>query len=178
MSQVVTGRMVSEAYFDGRRTLPLDRLDNIGGISAALFMAGVKTIVGTLWEVESRCAQYFFSFFYERLRQGDAKLEAFHTAQTSAREYYPEYRDCGQGRRGAVWLTRLFLTHRETAARAERESVVLIAGVTDQKLSLTRFDRLGERTASRASRRISPQPAILYGYWLVDSQAAGTCQSR
>jgi hypothetical protein len=72
-----------------------DRLGNIRGLPAALFMAGARTIIGTLWTVESHCAQYFFSILYERLRAGDSKLDAFAAAQAAAREYYPRYGDWG-----------------------------------------------------------------------------------
>jgi len=72
-----------------------DRLDNVRGLPATLFMAGANTIIGTLWPVESHCARYFYSLFYERLRAGDSKLDAFATAQASAREYYPAYVDWG-----------------------------------------------------------------------------------
>jgi CHAT domain-containing protein len=72
-----------------------DRLGNIRGLPAALFMAGARTIIGTLWTVESHCAQYFFSTLYERLRAGDSKLDAFAAAQAAAREYYPRYGDWG-----------------------------------------------------------------------------------
>ncbi len=72
-----------------------DRLGNIRGLPAALFMAGARTIIGTLWSVESHCAQYFFSILYERLRAGDTKLDAFAAAQAAAREFYPRYGDWG-----------------------------------------------------------------------------------
>jgi CHAT domain-containing protein len=72
-----------------------DRLGNIRGLPATLFMAGARTIIGTLWPVESHCAQYFFSILYERLRGGDSKLDAFVAAQAAARKYYPRYGDWG-----------------------------------------------------------------------------------
>jgi CHAT domain-containing protein len=72
-----------------------DRLGNIRGLPAALFMAGARTIIGTLWSVESHCAQYFFSILYQRLRAGDSKLDAFVAAQAEARKYYPIYGDWG-----------------------------------------------------------------------------------
>jgi CHAT domain-containing protein len=57
-----------------------DRLNNIRGLPATLFLDGAQTIIGTFWEVESHCAQYFFSLLYERLNAGDTKLEAFSNA--------------------------------------------------------------------------------------------------
>jgi hypothetical protein len=72
-----------------------DRLGNIRGLPATLFMAGARTIIGTLWPVESHCAQYFFSMLYQRLRAGDSKLNAFVAAQDAARKYYPLYGDWG-----------------------------------------------------------------------------------
>ena len=44
-----------------------DRSDNLRGIPAALLMAGVKTVVGTLWPVEPTAATCFFGALFREL---------------------------------------------------------------------------------------------------------------
>jgi len=69
--------------------------DNLTGLPASFFLAGVKTIVGTLWPVSSPVAEGFFTEFYEALRRKEGKLQAFARAQRGARARHPEYRDWG-----------------------------------------------------------------------------------
>jgi CHAT domain-containing protein len=68
-----------------------DIADDLRGIPAALLAAGVITIVGTLWQVESACAARFFVLFYQQLHDHNVKLEAFWHAQRQTRLEYPEY---------------------------------------------------------------------------------------
>lgn len=72
-----------------------DEGDNPHGLPATLFLAGARTIIGTLWEAETTCSAHFFAALYEALGNGATKLEAFRTALASTRERHPEYRDWG-----------------------------------------------------------------------------------
>jgi CHAT domain-containing protein len=71
--------------------------DDPRGIPAALFTAGVKTIVGCLWPVHPDPADLFFRTFYERLLSDSdsGRLAAFRAAQIITREHYPAFRDWG-----------------------------------------------------------------------------------
>ena len=69
--------------------------DNLRGIPASLLVAGVSTIIGTLWPVETNTAQTFFISFYSHLQGGVTKGEAFHAAQIDTRTQYHQYRDWG-----------------------------------------------------------------------------------
>src|SRR4029077_15742940 len=51
--------------------------DNLRGIAASFFQAGVSTIIGTLWKSEVGATQEFFSVLYRELKAGRARLEAF-----------------------------------------------------------------------------------------------------
>ncbi|WP_298421120.1 CHAT domain-containing protein [uncultured Kordia sp.] len=73
----------------------VDLASNLYGLPAAFFHAGVKTIVGTLWEVETTAAAFFFTTFYQNLKDSQNKLDAFYTAQKITRISFPEYRDWG-----------------------------------------------------------------------------------
>jgi hypothetical protein len=72
-----------------------DAADNLRGIPAALLIAGVRTIIATLWPVESNTAARFFEIFYTVLKNTNNKLEAFYQAQTQTRQQFPKYRDWG-----------------------------------------------------------------------------------
>jgi hypothetical protein len=72
-----------------------DNADNLRGFPANLFIRGARTIVGTLWEVETEAAVRFFTSFYSRLRDGTSKLDAFGGAQSETRKLHPQYRDWG-----------------------------------------------------------------------------------
>jgi CHAT domain-containing protein len=52
-------------------------MDNLRGLTANLFMAGAKTVVGTLWPIETNAAQIFFVEFYRAISEGRSKLVAF-----------------------------------------------------------------------------------------------------
>ncbi len=72
-----------------------DIADNLRGIPAALLIAGAATIVGTLWDVESRTATHFFTTFYQILKDTSSKKNAFYEAQAVTRRRFPKYRDWG-----------------------------------------------------------------------------------
>jgi hypothetical protein len=72
-----------------------DLADNLRGLPASFLLSGVRTIVGTLWEVETNAAERFFTALYRALHSGSTKLAAFAEAQRQTRETCPEYRDWG-----------------------------------------------------------------------------------
>jgi len=80
-----------------------DIADNLRGIPAALLIAGVRTIVGTLWRVESSASKRFFEVFYTVLKSTGNKLEAFSQAQKQTRKEFPEYRDWGAFQMIGAW---------------------------------------------------------------------------
>jgi hypothetical protein len=80
-----------------------DISDTLRGLCAALFTAGVATIVSTLWAVEDSVASFFFEDFYRALKQGSPKLDAFRTAQTDTRQKFPAYRDWGAFQYSGRW---------------------------------------------------------------------------
>jgi hypothetical protein len=72
-----------------------DEADDLRGLPASFFTAGVATVVGTLWPVETNASAYFFTQFYEATKKGAGRLDAFGNAQRSTRRKYPKYRDWG-----------------------------------------------------------------------------------
>jgi hypothetical protein len=73
-----------------------DRADNLRGIPAALFLAGVRSIVGTLWEARATAAEVFFVALYQQLVTGQATIaQAYRAAQDETRRAFPTYRDWG-----------------------------------------------------------------------------------
>jgi CHAT domain-containing protein len=72
-----------------------DHGDNLRGMPAYLMMAGVASIIGTLWEAGSESCEFFFVTLYEKLYEGEHKLNAFHHAQLETRRHFPDYRDWG-----------------------------------------------------------------------------------
>lgn len=72
-----------------------DRADNLRGISANAMLAGAHAIVGTLWPVHDDVSRLFFSTFYAKLKTSQSRVLAFRTAQLSAMDHYPQYRDWG-----------------------------------------------------------------------------------
>jgi len=72
-----------------------DAADNLRGIPAALLIAGVSTIVGTLWNVETETSTFFFTTFYRLLKEQGSKKSAFRQSQAETRARFPKYRDWG-----------------------------------------------------------------------------------
>lgn len=69
--------------------------DNLRGLPAAFFLAGVQTIVATLWPVSSSAAAAFFPAFYAAVESGASQRDAFAAAQTKTRAACPKFRDWG-----------------------------------------------------------------------------------
>jgi CHAT domain-containing protein len=72
-----------------------DADDNLRGLAANLFLAGVHAVIGTLWPVEDHSAAWFFRTLYAELGTGTAVIDAYRIAQISTREQFPLYRDWG-----------------------------------------------------------------------------------
>lgn len=73
----------------------IDRADNLRGMTASLFSAGVATVIGTLWPVESHASEIFFKALYLQLTAGNSRRDAFYEAQQTTRSFFPQYRDWG-----------------------------------------------------------------------------------
>jgi hypothetical protein len=69
--------------------------DNLRGLPAAFFLAGVRTIVATLWDVSAPAAATFFTTFYAAIAGGASHRDAFGVAQAKTRADNPQYRDWG-----------------------------------------------------------------------------------
>ena len=64
--------------------------DGVYGLQRAFKMAGVETIIMSLWEVDDKATALFMSFFYKALTSGKKKHEAFVSAQNQLREKYSD----------------------------------------------------------------------------------------
>ncbi|ACN13772.1 conserved hypothetical protein [Desulforapulum autotrophicum HRM2] len=81
----------------------IDRADNLRGMITSLFSAGVAAVVGTLWPVESRASEVFFTTFYTQLSNGYNRCDAFYGAQVVTRKVFPQYRDWGSFYLAGEW---------------------------------------------------------------------------
>lgn len=54
--------------------------EGVTGLIRALKMAGVKTIIASLWEVDDAATRYFMEEFYRNLKSGRSKKDAFDAA--------------------------------------------------------------------------------------------------
>ena len=72
-----------------------DSADNLRGLPGALLLAGVSSVVGTLWPVNPACSEAFFPDFYKNLRDGASRMDAFSSAQSKTQGKFPQYRDWG-----------------------------------------------------------------------------------
>jgi hypothetical protein len=72
-----------------------DLADNLDGLPASLLIAGVRTIVGTLWNVDALVSRTFFCRLYAMLLGGERKIDAFVSAQSETRQLFRAYRDWG-----------------------------------------------------------------------------------
>jgi CHAT domain-containing protein len=72
-----------------------DTADNLRGLPASFLLAGVATLIGTLWPVEANASERFFVTLYRELKAGTAKLDAFAVAQRETRSAFPKYQDWG-----------------------------------------------------------------------------------
>ena len=80
-----------------------DISDSLRGLTASLFVAGVPTVIGTLWPVADAPARLFFERLYRALSEGGDKLEAFRAAQLATRKDFPAYRDWGAFQYAGLW---------------------------------------------------------------------------
>jgi CHAT domain-containing protein len=72
-----------------------DHGDNIRGLPASFFIAGVSALVGTLWRVRDPVSRRFFTSLHRAYAGGEGLLDAFVAAQRDARAQFPQYRDWG-----------------------------------------------------------------------------------
>ena len=63
--------------------------DGVYGLQRAFKMAGVETIIMSLWEVDDRVTSLFMSYFYEAWTSGKTKHAAFVSAQIELIKKYP-----------------------------------------------------------------------------------------
>ncbi len=64
--------------------------DGVFGLQRAFKMAGVQTLVMSLWKVDDNATSLMMQTFYEQLFSGKTKCEAFNFAQAAVRNKYPE----------------------------------------------------------------------------------------
>lgn len=64
--------------------------ENASGLIRALKIAGVKTIIASLWEVNDMATRLFMTEFYRNLKAGAPKVEAFKKAKNYLRDYEVE----------------------------------------------------------------------------------------
>ena len=64
--------------------------DGVFGLQRAFKMAGVQTLVMSLWKVHDNATSLMMQTFYEHLLSGMSKREAFNLAQAAVRAKYPE----------------------------------------------------------------------------------------
>ena len=64
--------------------------DGVFGLQRAFKMAGVQTLVMSLWKVDDNATSLMMQTFYEQLLSGKTKREAFRLAQAVVRNKYPE----------------------------------------------------------------------------------------
>lgn len=69
--------------------------DNIRGLPASFFIAGVSALIGTLWRVRDAASRHFFAAFYRAYVDETPLLDAFVAAQRDTRVHFPQYRDWG-----------------------------------------------------------------------------------
>jgi CHAT domain-containing protein len=66
-----------------------DSGDNLRGIPASFLLAGVSTLIGTLWKVDADASRTFFCSFYQELKLGRDRRDAFAFAQRQTRSEFP-----------------------------------------------------------------------------------------
>lgn len=62
--------------------------DGVYGLQRAFKIAGVETIIMSLWEVDDKATSRFMSLFYQALTKSLDKHKAFHEAQVNLRKEY------------------------------------------------------------------------------------------
>ena len=74
-------------------SVSVDRYGNAEGLPLAFLRAGVSTVVGTLWEIETTCSRAFFELFYTALARNPSRQEAFRSALAETRRRFPDPHD-------------------------------------------------------------------------------------
>ncbi len=64
--------------------------EGVIGLQRAFRLAGAKSLVMSLWEVEDNATELFMNVFYEGLFKGQTKADAFRAAQRSLKARYPQ----------------------------------------------------------------------------------------
>jgi tetratricopeptide (TPR) repeat protein len=64
--------------------------EGVYGLQRALFMAGVKNIIVSLWSVPSKETEEMMILFYENLLSGKTLEDAFYTTQKVMKQNYPD----------------------------------------------------------------------------------------
>lgn len=64
--------------------------DGIAGLQRAFKMAGVQTIIMSLWKVDDLATSYFMNILYEEFVETGSKREAFNKAQKKTREKFKD----------------------------------------------------------------------------------------
>jgi CHAT domain-containing protein len=77
--------------------------DNVWGFATDALIAGVDTVIGTLWPVEDSAAQTFFNTLHSSIACGTNKLRAFKNAQEITRALHPQFRDWGAFCYSGLW---------------------------------------------------------------------------
>ena len=63
--------------------------EGVLGIQRAFKMAGVQSLLMSLWKVDDNATAYMMQEFYSGLLSGETKHDAFKTAQQKVRNKYP-----------------------------------------------------------------------------------------
>jgi CHAT domain len=64
--------------------------ENVDGLPFAFLTAGVRAVIGTQWDIETKTSRYFFEQLYAGLQTADDLRDAFRSAQTSTRQQFPD----------------------------------------------------------------------------------------
>ena len=64
--------------------------EGLGGLPKAFKLAGVRSILGSLWKVSDSVTSLLMNEFYQNLNKGLSKNESLIRAQYKVRELYPD----------------------------------------------------------------------------------------
>jgi CHAT domain-containing protein len=63
--------------------------EGVYGLQRAFRIAGAKSLLLSLWNIDDKVSQEFMKQFYEKWLNGSSKNEAFHQTQLSIKKRYP-----------------------------------------------------------------------------------------